>query len=1132
MLTPKQRFIESRRPTDETEGNVTIPKTPSKKSDEQEVVLKKNDEIKVEYESKSGQSMTTTIKASYYERWAFSHEKLGHRIISITGPDNEEIYRYNPLPSSPPIDDNKIPGTKYDVQMERLNVIGVQTPEPPPRLKFEVALKYGLLEDISPSQYKYFEGGYEYLQNLKPREQKRLLQEYISSSEYQKYLETASGRSRYSVILQDIMSRNMMDTVNLFGYEFPFPKGRSLQAGGYGYWQSEPSERKLAKQRLGKYILFSRPGEEGFDVFEGLSYPTKLHRTIGETGVQWALFPIILPQMAVKYVTGEGAWFTPLFGTPIPFPNILGRGEKGKTLIVPDISKELEKRKVSPVVGGASIAIGEGLAFGRGMESPGYYETAKKYPFLTFAGTLSEFTGGWLGGIGYHYGKVTAIKTLGKIRTGMSWYLPKLEPYLPTYTTYLKYRPINLFRRVKYNVGSKVHSYIKLHNPARVFQESALPDKLSTMFGRTSIGRVYNTIRQFERTSYRYGAKKFKDITSPHEFGVFEEVNYYLRDNPNVRNVVFDLDRTIMRRFKGGNVLRPGTRSFLESLKDRGYNVGLWTHGTKRGVVSALKKSNIYNLFDNIITREDYAMNMGASSFKDISRIGGQLLVEDNPVVAGLTKRAGLDSMVVPRFSLKYLSVEERLVSGLKIVELGGEKGYIAVHASNVLWFKPFAWLRKGRESPGLSGAPLEFGNPRFLRLTGNPLTYETGGVSIFPRISAPTAPLFYFKDLRTIPESVLRKTYGLNRNAAYKVLNQYIKEQGSGVYIAPKMYLGGGEPEVIIRGLTKRLVERYYTDIGGVIVPLPEFSLMSLENIPKGVRNVFSRGGDVVRNVVGGSSVGGPPSISLGPSIISSAFIKPSGLGSFPSSSYDVDISIVGSSLKSSSISSPASSNFSVLKSSGVGSKSASVIKSPSSIVSKDVSSISSRKISSIVSYPVSYYSSYPSGPSVPSYPESPIPISRDYYDRSRQESGGYSDEGYGVKIKQRYIYSGKKRKPEVFVKVPIHALNYDDAQTLGSYLVDESTAKSYKIIKVNGTPKPLKLKVSDRSFKFYQKPDGQMIEQSLYAIDSPGELKGITWRGILANTGRSRKTETVGDPFKDILKELNSMINMKVVI
>lgn len=180
-----------------------------------------------------------------------------------------------------------------------------------------------------------------------------------------------------------------------------------------------------------------------------------------------------------------------------------------------------------------------------------------------------------------------------------------------------------------------------------------------------------------------------------------------------------------------------------------------------------------------------------------------------------------------------------------KTVAESGETYFIGVHSTTRSWLKPIAWLRKGRESPGVSFAPLGEGNPHFLRIKEILRTpYSTSpikGVSLFPQIKLPTAPLLYFKNLKNIPYSIAKK--------GYKISNLFIKQKSPGVFTAPKMYAGGGEYEAIARGFARRVGSRYFTTIDDIVVPLPEFTFSSirapsmLSNIKSGLYGSSSYG-------------------------------------------------------------------------------------------------------------------------------------------------------------------------------------------------------------------------------------------------------------------------------------------------
>jgi len=262
------------------------------------------------------------------------------------------------------------------------------------------------------------------------------------------------------------------------------------------------------------------------------------------------------------------------------------------------------------------------------------------------------------------------------------------------------------------------------------------------------------------------------------------------------------------------------------------------------------------------------------------------------------------------------------------------------VHTTTHSWFKPVVKLFKGRESPGVSFAPFGKGSSRFLRLGAN-TDYATG-VSIFPKINLRTAPLLRFNRITRIPKNLAN---------SYNSANRFILDTGTGVYVAPKMYLGGGEYEVIARGWAIRQGVRYYTRVEGITVPLPEFTLSG--HLP-------SFGSDILSGI---KSIVSPFSYTSGSSI---SIVNPKYIFSkFFGSSFN--------SRASSPISSSfSSSNFGYLSS--IPKSISSNVSNMSSIKIPISSSISKSSSSSINSYIKSVSSSLSSRTSSPSNVSSDI--------------------------------------------------------------------------------------------------------------------------------------------------------------
>ena len=310
----------------------------------------------------------------------------------------------------------------------------------------------------------------------------------------------------------------------------------------------------------------------------------------------------------------------------------------------------------------------------------------------------------------------------------------------------------------------------------------------------------------------------------------------------------------------------------------------------------------------------------------------------------------------------------ERIVETIKAFKktkvLSGTDDYLGVHSSTDPWMKPIAWLRKGRESSGISIAPVGEGSPRFLRLTGDVTpSYSTSGFSLFPKIKLPTAPIFSFSNLRRIPSYLQDKSYELS--------NVFIKKK-PGAYIAPKLYKGGGEYEGILRGFARRLGTKQYTIIDDVAVPFPRFKLIEkgsmtvresvFHSIPSNVKSFVSPFSIITRK----STIS-----MLSPSYLTSVITE-----SKPSYSSYKKYSM-SSSIPSYSVSSSYSkvSRSSYVSDSKISYPSGYKSVSKSSYKTKSSPSIPSSSSPSLPSYSLSSMSSFSSSsmPSVPSYPVPP---------------------------------------------------------------------------------------------------------------------------------------------------------------
>ena len=428
----------------------------------------------------------------------------------------------------------------------------------------------------------------------------------------------------------------------------------------------------------------------------------------------------------------------------------------------------------------------------------------------------------------------------------------------------------------------------------------------------------------------------------------------------------------------------------------------------------------------------------------------------------------------------RVVSVKDAFKAG-RVVTAKGEEVLVGVHTTSKLWLKPLALLRKGRESPGVSLAPFGEAAPRFLRITGKPpLTYEVRGISLLPQMRFPTAPLIYFKKLRDIPKA-FRKSY--------ERANLFIKESAPGVFIAPKLYAGGGEFEVIARGVARRLGVRYFTEIKGVTVPFPEFALIEKVTV------------STTKNILKNMAVSSKRFLSL-------------------TSSYDIPATI------------PLITPSYLVSRLAIGLSYPSIPSIPS------VTSVPS--VPSIPSYP-----SIPSIPSVPSVPVIPpykIPKLIPLPDTTYKLFGHTIGQGYHVYVKERHYFKGKKVKEGKMGRLSKRPLSKMNALSLGGMAVDNSAAATFEIKPVNAmAQEPLiKLKSFDEfQDKFYMK-DSKYIEKPKHRIDTKGEVKGISalgWyaekakkaekkRQVVARKPRARKQVDVFDMgTDDMLININKM-------
>jgi len=108
----------------------------------------------------------------------------------------------------------------------------------------------------------------------------------------------------------------------------------------------------------------------------------------------------------------------------------------------------------------------------------------------------------------------------------------------------------------------------------------------------------------------------------------------------------------------------------------------------------------------------------------------------------------------------------------------------------------------------------------------------------------------------------------------------------------------------------------------------------------------------------------------------------------------------------------------------------------------------------------------------------------------------------GYHVYVKKRHIVSGKTTGNKGYEQISRNPLNKKDALRLGANIVDTTPRATFLIKPTNKAAQPLRQNIPSwetQRKKFYKK-NNRYIEKTKHRIDSPGELQGITVKGLEA--------------------------------
>lgn len=139
---------------------------------------------------------------------------------------------------------------------------------------------------------------------------------------------------------------------------------------------------------------------------------------------------------------------------------------------------------------------------------------------------------------------------------------------------------------------------------------------------------------------------------------------------------------------------------------------------------------------------------------------------------------------------------------------------------------------------------------------------------------------------------------------------------------------------------------------------------------------------------------------------------------------------------------------------------------------------------------------------------------------------------QAYNVYVKPTQWRDGKRISYEG-PNIPLSkfGLNEDDARSLGAHHIDNNPKATFVVKPVEGKVHKLRKKTphwSTTVFERYLNSKGFSVELSEHRIDSPGELEGITMKGIAANKRKARKSRISNKTFSGVDKDFGKVNKM----
>jgi len=287
----------------------------------------------------------------------------------------------------------------------------VETFEELPSIKkFEFGLKFGEIKDKPVGEWRYYEGGTQYLKSLTEKEKKVKLSEYIGSEQWEFFITSPGGEEQLKDIKSSI-AREGLGPLDLVVME------------------TVPEEQAI--ERLARVKLFTSPEEFESTHWESLGLQTRIKRVVKEGYVSFGLaIPSLIEaglSLGLKTPTPLGSWqqeryvsYTPGF-IEAPISELLSGGESPA---FERLSEDPERIMEATFKTGAGLI---GFKAGAGLITKGVkYGYVKSY--LSWPKYLKQLRYDIKTGLG------TARFKISKA-TGIRMYSPKsvTQPY-PGYT--------------------------------------------------------------------------------------------------------------------------------------------------------------------------------------------------------------------------------------------------------------------------------------------------------------------------------------------------------------------------------------------------------------------------------------------------------------------------------------------------------------------------------------------------------------------------------------------------------------------------------------------------------------------------------------------------------------------------